>query len=307
MVDTPTSEYGLRQQALGENVNTWGDDKLNQVIRGIAQIIGKTKDIAITGDYTITSTDYVTTADNKNAGWRFTGTLTANAIITVPASSARFFAINDTTGGYSLTIKTSAGTGISVPNGRTAMLRCNGVNVLNNFPTHMGTDFTPVLVGDVANVNYVITAIAAASGLTAPFILVDGSDTTPGYLIQKVNVAASGDIAAAWGVENPGADENALLSITGTPYWNTPRNLAFADSPITALDRDVIELNTSGGAITINLPASGRVWIADKSGNAAANNVTLVPAGSDTVTFGTLDVAYFGVVMRKNSTNWDLN
>lgn len=301
MVDTPTTEYGLRQQALGENVDTWGDDKLNEVIRDIAQILGRVKDIAITGDYTITSTDYVDTADNKNRGWRFTGTLTAQSTITVPASRALNFVDNATTGGFGLHVKTTSGTGIVVPAGRIALLYCNGSNVLNYFPTHMGTDFTPSLLGDVPNVNYVMTAIAAASGLTAPFILVDGSDTTEGYLIQKLAVA--GDLALT--VQNPGGDEDAL--ITHTPYWNAPRYVATADSPVAALDRDIIYVDTSG-AVEIDMPASGRVWVIDQTGEANVNNITVDPAGADTTTIDTIDLAYFSAVFTRNASgNWDIS
>jgi hypothetical protein len=301
MVDTPTTNYGLRTQELGSNIATWGDPNLNEVENCIDQILGKIKDIAITGDYTITSTNYVTTADNKNRGWRFTGTLTALATITVPATHTSFVVVNDTTGGFSLTVKTSAGTGITVPNGRTAWLRCNATNVLNAFPTHMGTTFSPSLSGDPANVSYVQTAIATASlPATSGTVLVSGADTTAGYISAKL-VAGTDITLTASGAGNE------TLTIANVPYWNTPRALAFVNSPITALDRDVLLINTSGGAVTVNLPASGRVWVVDTTGNANANNITLTPAGVSTITFGTIDTPYFGGVYRFNSTNWDLN
>jgi hypothetical protein len=301
MVDTPTTNYGLRTQELGSNIATWGDPNLNEVENCIDQILGKIKDIAITGDYTITSTNYVTTADNKNRGWRFTGTLTALATITVPATHTSFVVVNDTTGGFSLTVKTSAGTGITVPNGRTAWLRCNATNVLNAFPTHMGTTFSPSLAGDPANVSYVQTAIATASlPATAGTVLVSGADTTAGYISAKL-VAGTDITLTASGAGNE------TLTVANVTYWNTPRALAFANSPITALDRDVLLIDTSGGAITVNLPASGRVWVVDTTGNANANNITLTPAGVSTITFGTIDTPYFGGVYRLNSANWDLN
>jgi hypothetical protein len=221
MVDTPTPNYGLRNQELGSNIASWGDPNLNELFSALDQILGKIKDIAITGDYTITSTNYVTTADNKNRGWRFTGTLTALATITVPATHTSFIVVNDTTGGFSLTVKTSAGTGITVPAGRTAWLRCNATNVLNAFPTHMGTTFTPSLSGDAANVNYVQTAIATASlPATAGTQLISGSDITAGYTSQKFTVSlgsltttqVSGLTSLALSIENPGANEKLKLT-----------------------------------------------------------------------------------------------
>jgi hypothetical protein len=68
----------------------------------------------------------------------------------------------------------------------------------------------------------------------------------------------------------------------------------------------VLLIDTSGGAITVNLPASGRVIIADTSGNASSNNITVTPAGADTVTFGTIDTDYFASEYRRRGTNWVL-
>jgi hypothetical protein len=302
MVDTPTPNYGLRNQELGSNIASWGDPNLNELFSALDQILGKLKDIAITGDYTITSTNYVTTADNKNRGWRFTGTLTALATITIPATHTSFIVINDTTGGFSLTVKTSAGTGITVPAGRTAWLRCNATNVSNAFPTHMGTTFVPSLSGDAANVNFVETAIATASlPATAGTVLVSGGDTTAGYLGQKIAVA--GDLALS--IQNPAGDENSL--ITHTPYWSAPRYVATADSPVTALDRDIIFVNTTG-AVEIDLPASGRVWIIDQTGDANISNITVDPAGADTTTIDTIDLSYFSAVFTRNASgNWDIS
>jgi len=302
MVDTPTPNYGLRNQELGSNIASWGDPNLNELFSALDQILGKLKDIAITGDYTITSTNYVTTADNKNRGWRFTGTLTALATITVPATHTSFIVVNDTTGGFSLTVKTSAGTGITVPAGRTAWLRCNATNVLNAFPTHMGTTFVPSLSGDAANVSYVQTAIANATiPAAAGTVLVSGGDTTAGYLGAKIAVA--GDLALS--IQNPAGDENSL--ITHTPYWNAPRYVATADSPVAALDRDVIFVNTTA-AVEIDLPASGRVWIIDQTGDANSNNITVDPAGADTTTIDTIDLSYFSAVFTRNASgNWDIS
>ncbi len=61
------------------------------------------------------------------------------------------------------------------------------------------------------------------------------------------------------------------------------------DSPYTvASDDDVILVDTSAGAVTINLGAvasnSGRrLQIKDTGGNAATNNITIDPDGSETI------------------------
>jgi hypothetical protein len=68
----------------------------------------------------------------------FTGTLTASRTITAPAHAKFLLVCNDTEGGYSLTIKTTSGTEITVGNGAKKLLYCDG------------TDFAVVSEGSVA-------------------------------------------------------------------------------------------------------------------------------------------------------------
>ena len=65
-----------------------------------------------------------------NMALRFTGTLTAARTITVPARAKLLLAVNATTGGYSLTIKTPSGTSIPLGNGERKLLYCNGTDFL---------------------------------------------------------------------------------------------------------------------------------------------------------------------------------
>ena len=60
----------------------------------------------------------------------FTGALTANINVIVPTAYKTFVVENNTTGAFTLTVKTSAGTGILVTQGHTQELICDGTNVL---------------------------------------------------------------------------------------------------------------------------------------------------------------------------------
>lgn len=59
----------------------------------------------------------------------FTGALTANIAVIVPGSTGKWQVSNQTTGAYSLTVKTGTGTGVSVVQGSTITLWCDGTNV----------------------------------------------------------------------------------------------------------------------------------------------------------------------------------
>lgn len=302
MASNPASgAIGVELQTAGENLNTWGDPKLNNALQVLVNLSHGWKAWTINGNYTVSETSYATTNDTENAFIKLVaGTVSAAFNVTYPGRNKRHVVWNATS--YAATIKLSATSGFTLPAGGIALVATDGVtDIYNVSPTHAGRTTQDTASNAYALWGAVQSAIATASlPATAGTVLVSGADTTAGYLGAKIVAGTDATVV------DSGAG-NATLTVGTVPYWNTPRNLAFADSPITALDRDVIELNTSGGAITINLPASGRVWVVDKSGNAGANNVTLVPSGADTVTFGTLDVNYFGVIFRKNSTNWDLN
>jgi lipid-binding SYLF domain-containing protein len=53
--------------------------------------------------------------------------------LVVPTINKTYVVENNTTGGQSIVVKTSAGTGITVPNGRRATLYVDGTNVVGAF------------------------------------------------------------------------------------------------------------------------------------------------------------------------------
>lgn len=62
--------------------------------------------------------------------YRFTGALIANREIIVPTTVQQYWVTNATTGAFTLTVKTAAGTGILVAQGSSAILYCDGTNVV---------------------------------------------------------------------------------------------------------------------------------------------------------------------------------
>ncbi|PTQ70282.1 hypothetical protein [Pseudomonas sp. GV071] len=61
----------------------------------------------------------------------FTGVLTANVNITVPAASRQWVVSNNTSGGFTLTVKTAAGNGVAVGQGAALQLFCDGTSVFS--------------------------------------------------------------------------------------------------------------------------------------------------------------------------------
>lgn len=82
-------------------------------------------------DYTLTATENGQALGNL--AFVFTGTITALRHIIVPNKPKLYLVMNGTSAslGFSLTVKTAAGTGITIPTGTSAytLLFCDGVNV----------------------------------------------------------------------------------------------------------------------------------------------------------------------------------
>jgi hypothetical protein len=93
-----------------------------------------------TANYTLTSLNG--TADEARKMFlNITGTLTADRNVVCPTASKLYFITNSTTGGFSVTLKTTAGTGILVPNGRSVVLYCNATDVVNAVSAPAGGTF----------------------------------------------------------------------------------------------------------------------------------------------------------------------
>lgn len=63
--------------------------------------------------------------------FKFTGTLTANRNIIVPTNKKVYVVSNQTTGGFSLTVKTASGTGVALSTSGYFLLYCDGTNVVS--------------------------------------------------------------------------------------------------------------------------------------------------------------------------------
>jgi len=83
-------------------------------------------DIAGTGTYTLVGSEL------NRIAYRFTGALTNNRTVVVPATVQQYWVDNQTTGAYTLTIDPSGpGTGFNVGQGERVILYCDGTDVLN--------------------------------------------------------------------------------------------------------------------------------------------------------------------------------
>ena len=126
-----------------------------------------------TGSYTLTGTEL------NRIAYRFTGILTGNRTIIVPATVQQYWVDNQTTGSYTFTVRTSSGTGVTISSGERAILYSDGTNVLD---------------ADTAGVSYPIAVSQGGTGaITAGAALINLGGTSTG-----ISLFTAVDQAAAW-------------------------------------------------------------------------------------------------------------
>lgn len=129
--------------------------------------------VAGTGAYTLTGTEL------NRIAYNFTGLLTGNRSIIVPDTVQQYWVSNQTTGAYTLTIKTAAGTGVIVGAGSRNILYSDGVNVVD---------------ADTSTVSLPITIAQGGTGATtASAARINLGGTSVG-----IGVFTAVDQAAAW-------------------------------------------------------------------------------------------------------------
>lgn len=135
--------------ATGEQTNVWGvttntniGTALEEAIVGIATV-NYDSDTNLT--LTLINTNASQVARNFVLNVTSSLALAATRELIVPSIEKPYIVINATTGSQAITVKTAAGTGITIPNGRRAFLYNDGVNVKQAF------DFQPAFTATTLN------------------------------------------------------------------------------------------------------------------------------------------------------------
>jgi hypothetical protein len=132
MASTYSTNLAIELIGTGDQAGTWGTTTNNNLGTLIEQAISGYVTQAITdGADTVITMPNGATGVARNMCIEMTGALTAARNLIVPNKKKLYFIYNNTTGGYAVTVKTVAGTGISVIAGQKTVLVCDATNVVS--------------------------------------------------------------------------------------------------------------------------------------------------------------------------------
>jgi len=135
--------------------------------------------------------------------FKLTGTLTTNVSVIVPTDERTYTIINEATGDFSVTVRTSAGSGVAVPKGQTFVVRCDGADVVRGVDSQR-----TIYVGSVAELEGMslaegVNVYLTEDGRAGEFVVKTGtppSDPQKGIYIVLANGNYAERVGASSGV-----------------------------------------------------------------------------------------------------------
>ena len=207
MASTYTPSLKLLLQGTGDNSGNWGalvntdlTTLVDTAIAGYATIT------MANANYTLSSGNGSSANESRNMYLNVVGTNASALNVICPTVSKLYYIRNATVGGFAITLKTSAGTGISIPNGSAMVLLCDGTNVVDAVTQFSSGSFTNLaytgtLTGGTGIVNlgsgqvYKDAAGNVGVGTVAPaqklHVVGDIQQDNANYLRSKIAVGTS--------------------------------------------------------------------------------------------------------------------
>lgn len=226
--DTYSSGLGYLVMGVGNDNNSWGTNANNSVFQIFEDALVGVLTQAVTGGTLDLSGTAPPAGPSQVRHWqiKFTGVLSSNQIVVVPNIAKGWVINNQTTGAFTLTFKTSAGSAsAAIPQGTYTNVWCDGNNGINVSP-YSGTGID----------------------------LVDGSAAAPAY--SYLNENKSGWYR--WGTQDLRLSINSvdILQVTGAGAA-TPSVMNLLSGVLQIAGAQVVPPGTEIAGAFIELPAGG--------------------------------------------------
>lgn len=220
----------------GQTTNTNLGTLLEQAITGVQSIVMSD------ANYTLTNFNGISN-EARNAVLVVTGVNNAQRDLIPPVVEKLYTIVNNTTGGYPIRVIGATGTGVTIPNGVTALVYCDGTNFVNGLTGTSGN----------FSVNGTVTAT------TGTFTSVSGN----GVALTAINASniTSGTIANArtTGASANGASTIVLRDSNGSFAANSVSGTSFATTNFTITESGGVLQIKYGGTTVLSVDSTGNI------------------------------------------------
>jgi len=264
-MSTTTTNLSLNEPSYNQTSPTW-DQPLNNNTTILDAAFGNTTSVALTN-----SNVTLTSSQLQVMQVKFTGSISANIIITIPAIGGRWTFTNATSGAYTVTIASAgAGTSVVAPQGYITLMLSDGTNIVL-------ADGGVISGGNLATLNVSGNSVLGSTGTTTASVggklTLSATPSQLSLVLQNIAETTTITAASATGTINYDITTQSVLYYTVNSSANFTLN--FRASSGTTLNSalaigqavTVAFLNTNGttgyynNAITIDGASVTPKWI----------------------------------------------
>jgi hypothetical protein len=270
MASTYSTSLKLELIGNGDQSGTWGTTTNTNFGTLLEQAITGVQDITmVNADYTLTSFNGASD-EARNAVLVVGGTNAAVRNVIAPAVEKLYVIRNNTVGGFAIVIKTSASTGVSIPNGSTLSVYCDGTEFYLSVPPYASTNTASTLVYRDGSGNF------AAGAITAIDLTTSGNTTLGDAVGDTLTVNATPTINALTASSAVATNASkVLVSVTNTGTGNN----VLATSPTLVTPALVTPaLGTPASGVLTNCTGTASGLAAGSIANTGGWNIT--PTGT---------------------------
>jgi len=315
MASTYSTNLKLELIGTGDQSGTWGATTNTNLGSLIEEAIAGYVTQAVTdGAATVLTIPDGTSSNGRNYVIELTGVLTANRTVEVPAVDKPYIFFNNTSGGYSVTVKVSGQTGVTIANGKKAIVYTNSTDVIEVANAPVTEAGTQTLTNKTINgSNNTVTNISLTSGVTGTLPTANGGTNLTSFTANGA-VYASSTSALTTGTLPTASGGTALTSFTanGAMYASSTTALTTGTLPVASGGTGITSFGTGvATALGQNVTGSGSIALSASptfTGTVSATAITLAGSSSAASTKlpNILETATISATAATGTINYDV-